>query len=46
MRDCDMLRAAGFTKSGIYKIDPDDKGEFAVFCEMKRNGSGTVYFVK
>ena len=45
MKDCGSVRAAGYTKSGIYNIDPDGKGKFKVFCEMKRDGSGRYKFL-
>ena len=46
MEDCGAVRAAGYTKSGIYNIDPDGKGKFEVFCEMKKDGSGRKFLSK
>ena len=34
----------GKRKNGIYDIDPDDQGKFAVRCDMKTAGGGWTVF--
>ena len=43
-RDCLNLLHRGFNTSGLYYVDPDDKGAFQVFCDQETNGGGWVVF--
>ena len=41
---CADLYKNGFRVNGVYKIDPDGKGSFNVFCDMKTSGGGWTGF--
>lgn len=45
-RDCLDLLHQGFNSSGLYHIDPDDKGAYQVFCDQETNGGGWVVLQK
>ena len=38
--DCEEIFEAGYTKSGLYRIDPGGRGDFTVFCDMNLRGGG------
>ncbi|XP_046863999.1 fibrinogen gamma chain-like [Xenia sp. Carnegie-2017] len=44
VKDCSVLYKKGKRKSGIYKIDPDNRGSFNVWCDMKTSGGGWTVF--
>ncbi|XP_070561373.1 uncharacterized protein [Ptychodera flava] len=43
-RDCEDVRRQGHKSSGVYYIDPDDRGSFAVYCDMDINGDAYTIF--
>ena len=40
--DCSDLLKAGHTQSGVYSVNPDGKGSFTVYCDMRTDGGGTI----
>ncbi|KAL9957687.1 hypothetical protein ACROYT_G034613 [Oculina patagonica] len=41
LRDCDALLKAGYTRSGIYRVDPGDgENGFGVYCDQDISGGG------
>lgn len=39
-RDCSTLYSSGVRTSGVYKINPDGRSSFPVFCDMQTDGGG------
>ena len=44
--DCYELLKAGQTQNGVYKISPDGRQEFEVFCDQNTQGGGWVVIQK
>ncbi|XP_032237410.1 tenascin isoform X2 [Nematostella vectensis] len=53
-KDCSMLYARGVRENGVYRINPDGRGPFNIYCDMARGGwnvfqrryTGTVNFFR
>lgn len=45
-KNCADLYKCGQKKNGVYKIDPDGKGAFDVFCDQTTAGGGWTVFQK
>ncbi|CAB4028922.1 Hypothetical predicted protein [Paramuricea clavata] len=43
-KNCADLYKKGIKKSGVYQINPDNKGIFNVFCDMTTSGGGWAVF--
>eukprot|EP00112_Aurelia_sp_Birch-Aquarium-sp1_P000185 Seg1014.3 transcript_id=Seg1014.3/GoldUCD/mRNA.D3Y31 product="Fibrinogen C domain-containing protein 1" protein_id=Seg1014.3/GoldUCD/D3Y31 len=40
LRDCSMWRKNGFTKNGLYLINPDGNTRYQAYCDMMTNNGG------
>ena len=38
--DCSDLFKSGYTQSGVYPVNPDGRGSFNVYCDMRTDGGG------
>jgi len=43
-RDCSDLLKSGHTQSGVYSVNPDGKGSFTVYCDMRTDGGEWTVF--